>query len=92
MHKVRVHEEEQLDSLAFQANTGLMDQIMENEGSEGLNRWWHTQSRKTRGDASLLVALAEHLIECNDHETAQAIIVKGLKNQKNEPLLLLIPR
>ncbi|WP_213993008.1 protoheme IX biogenesis protein HemY [Sodalis sp. dw_96] len=92
MHKVRVYEEGKIDALGYQAYTGLMDQIMENEGSEGLNRWWRGQDRKTRGDTRLLVALAEHLIECNDHETAQAIIVKGLKNQKNEQLLLLIPR
>ncbi|QWA11557.1 protoheme IX biogenesis protein HemY [Sodalis ligni] len=92
MRKVRVYEEVKIDALAYQGYTGLMDQIMENEGSEGLNRWWRGQDRKTRGDTRLLVALAEHLIECNDHETAQAIIVKGLKNQKNEQLLLLIPR
>ncbi|TCL05079.1 MULTISPECIES: protoheme IX biogenesis protein HemY [Sodalis] len=92
MRKVRVYEEVKIDALAYQGYTGLMDQIMENEGSEGLNRWWRGQDRKTRGDTRLLAALAEHLIECNDHETAQAIIVKGLKNQKDEQLLLLIPR
>ena len=92
MRKVRVYEEAQIDALSYQAYTGLMDQIMENEGSEGLNRWWRSQNRKTRGDTQLQVALAEHLIECNDHDTAQEIIVKGLKNQKNEALLLLLPR
>jgi len=92
MRKVRVYEEGKIDALAYQGYTGLMDQFMENGGSEGLNQWWRGQDRKTRGDTRLLVALAEHLIECNDHETAQEIIIKGLKNQKNEQLLLLIPR
>ncbi|WP_413736670.1 protoheme IX biogenesis protein HemY [Sodalis sp. RH21] len=92
MRKVRVYDEDKIQALEHQAYNGLMDQIMENEGSAGLNAWWRNQNRRTRNDASLQVALAEHLIVCNDHETAQAIIVKGLKNQRNEQLLLLLPR
>ncbi len=92
MRKVHVYDEDKIQALEHQAYNGLMDQIMENEGSAGLNAWWRHQNRRTRNDTSLQVALAEHLIVCNDHETAQAIIVKGLKNQRNEQLLLLLPR
>jgi len=92
MRKVQVYPEAKLTALSQQGYQGLMDQIMENEGSEGLNRWWRALDRKTRGDRQLQVALATHLIECNDHDTAQTIIVNGLKNQINENLLLLIPR
>ncbi|NDL64406.1 protoheme IX biogenesis protein HemY [Acerihabitans arboris] len=92
MRKVRVYDESKIQALEHQAYSGLMDQIMENEGSEGLNGWWRNQSRHTRNDTRLQVALAEHLIVCNDHEIAQDIIVKGLKNHYNEQLLLLLPR
>jgi HemY protein len=92
MRKVRLYEDAKILGLEHQAYHGLMDQIMENEGSAGLNAWWRNQSRKTRHDTALLATLAEHLIVCNDHDTAQDIIVSGLKNQQNEQLLLLLPR
>lgn len=92
MRKVRVYDDNKLQALEHQAYSGLMDQIMENEGSEGLNGWWRNQSRHTRGDTWLQVALAEHLIVCNDHDTAQNIIVKALKSHPNDRLLLLLPR
>lgn len=92
MRKVRLYEDAKILGLEHQAYHGLMDQIMENEGSAGLNAWWRDQSRKTRHDTALLATLAEHLIVCNDHDTAQDIIVSGLKNQQNDQLLLLLPR
>lgn len=36
--------------------------------------------------------MAEHLIECDDHDTAQQIIIDGLKRQYDDRLLLPIPR
>lgn len=93
MRKVQVYDEETLNRLQYQAFNGLMDQIMEDQGSEGLNRWWREQSRKVRNDVPLQVALAEHLIECNDHDTAQRLIVKALKHHHaDDRLLLLLPR
>lgn len=50
------------------------------------------QSRKTRHQVALQVAMAEHLIECDDHDTAQQIIIDGLKRQYDDRLLLPIPR
>jgi len=90
--KVELHNEDEVQLLQQQAYIGLMNQAMADEGSEGLKRWWHDQSRKTRQEVSLQVALAEHLIECNDHVMAQEIILDGLKRQYDERLVLLIPR
>lgn len=92
MRKGQVYDEEMLNCLQYQAFNGLMDQIMEDQGSEGLNRWWREQSRKVRNDVPLQVELAEHLIECNDHNTAQSLIVKALKHHADDRLLLLLPR
>ncbi len=36
--------------------------------------------------------MAEHLIECDDHDTAQDIILEGLKRQYDDRLVLVIPR
>lgn len=78
--------------LEQQAWIGLMDQARADNGSEGLRNWWKNQSRKTRHQVALQVAMAEHLIECDDHDTAQQIIIDGLKRQYDDRLLLPIPR
>lgn len=92
MGKLQLHSETELQALQQQAYIGLMNQAMADEGSEGLKRWWHAQSRKVRNEIPLQVALAEHLIECNDHQVAQQIVLDGLKRQYDERLVLLMPR
>ncbi|WP_445495442.1 protoheme IX biogenesis protein HemY [Photorhabdus sp. SF281] len=92
MEKIHLHDELQIHKLRQQAYIGLMNQHMAEQGSEGLKHWWHDQSRKIRHDVVLQVAISEHLIECDDHETAQKIILESLKRQYDERLLLLIPR
>ncbi|PHM50910.1 protoheme IX biogenesis protein HemY [Xenorhabdus miraniensis] len=89
--KIDLHSEEEILKLRQQAYVGLMNQIMAEKGSSGLKAWWKEQSRKIRNDIVLQVAMSEHLIECNDHDTAQQIILNGLKQQYDERLLLLIP-
>ena len=92
MRKIELHSEEQLLALQQQAYIGLMNQAMADEGSEGLKRWWKDQSRKTRHEVPLQIAMVEHLIECNDHELAQEIVLDSLKRQYDERLVLLLPR
>ena len=92
MAKADVGDEEHRAALEQQAWIGLMDQARSDQGSEGLKDWWKNQSRKTRRQIPLQVAMADHLIECNDHDTAQQIIIDGLKRQYDDRLTLLIPR
>lgn len=92
MSKIKLRSEEELQSLQQQAYIGLLNQAMAEEGSEGLQRWWKDQSRKTRNEIPLQVAMAEHLIECDDHQLAQDIVLSGLKRQYDERLILLFPR
>lgn len=92
MGKVQVHTPDEIAALEQQAYIGIMNQCMAEEGSDGLKRWWKDQSRKVRNEIPLQVALAEHLIECDDHDVAQQIILDSLKRQYDERLVLLIPR
>ncbi|MDX7991259.1 protoheme IX biogenesis protein HemY [Xenorhabdus sp. Reich] len=91
MMKVDLRNEEEILKVRQQAYIGLMNQVMAEKGSAGLKVWWKDQNRKIRHDIALQVAMAEHLIECNDHDMAQQIILNGLKQQYDERLLLLIP-
>ncbi|BDH47642.1 protoheme IX biogenesis protein HemY [Salmonella enterica subsp. enterica serovar Choleraesuis] len=92
MEKAGVGDEAHREELERMAWIGLMDKAMADGGSEGLNAWWQSQPRKTRHQPALQVAMAEHLIECDDHETAQKVILDGVKRQYDERLVLLMPR
>ncbi|MDK1197696.1 protoheme IX biogenesis protein HemY [Cronobacter dublinensis] len=92
MQKTNVGDDEHRDALTRQAWIGLMDQARADQGSDGLKAWWRNQSRKTRHQPALQVAMAEHLIECDDHQTAQEIILDSLKRQYDDRLVLLMPR
>lgn len=92
MAKAHVGDEAHRAMLEQQAWIGLMDQARAEQGSEGLRTWWKNQSRKTRHQVALQVAMAEHLIECDDHDMAQQIIIDGLKRQYDDRLVLPIPR
>ncbi len=92
MAKANVGDDAHREALQQQAWIGLMDQARDDLGSEGLRTWWKNQSRKTRHQIPLQVAMAEHLIECDDHDTAQTILLDGLKRQYDDRLVLAIPR
>ncbi|ELH1431043.1 TPA: protoheme IX biogenesis protein HemY [Raoultella ornithinolytica] len=92
MAKANVSDEEHRAALEQQAWIGLMDQTLADRGSDELREWWKNQNRKTRGQVSLQVAMASLLIESDDHDTAQQIIIDGLKKQYDDRLVMLIPR
>lgn len=81
-----------LEKLQQQAWLGLMQQIIDDEGSEELIRWWYSLERKYRRDVTLQVAIVEHLIACNDHDAAQKILLEALKKHNDTRLIILIPR
>ncbi|MBD2811295.1 protoheme IX biogenesis protein HemY [Xenorhabdus sp. Vera] len=91
MMKAKLHNEDKIHEIRQQAYVGLMNKTIAEKGCAGLKVWWKDQSRKIRHDIVLQVSMAEHLIECNEHDTAQQIILDGLKQQYDERLLLLIP-
>lgn len=92
MVKADIHTDDEIRVLQEQAYIGMMNQLMAEEGSEGLKRWWKDQSRKTRHEVALQVAMATHLIECNDQDLAQEVILDGLKRQYDDRLVALMPK
>lgn len=92
MTKANVGDEEHRAALEQQAWVGLMGQTLADRGSDGLREWWKSQNRKTRSQVTLQVAMANLLIESDDHDTAQQIIIDGLKKQYDDRLAMLIPR
>ena len=92
MAKANVSDEEHCAELEQLAWIGLMDKTLADGGSEGLRDWWKSQNRKTRSQVALQVAMANRLIESDDHDTAQQIIIEGLKKHYDDRLVMPIPR
>ncbi|PWW02601.1 protoheme IX biogenesis protein HemY [Mangrovibacter plantisponsor] len=92
MAKAGVADDAHREALQEQAWLGLINQAMAEQGSEGLNNWWKNQPRKTRQQTLLQVAMAKRLIECNDHTSAEKIILAGLKRQYDDRLVTLMPQ
>lgn len=66
---------------------GLLDEKLNEEGSEGLLAWWEEQSRRRQKDNYVRIGLIRRLIECNDHESAYELILETLKKlDDHEPL------
>lgn len=90
MAKANVSDEEHRAELEQLAWIGLMDKTLADGGSEGLRDWWKSQNRKTRSQVALQVAMANRLIESDDHDTAQQIIIEGLKKHYDDRLVMPI--
>ncbi|WP_386695651.1 heme biosynthesis HemY N-terminal domain-containing protein [Lonepinella sp. MS14435] len=76
---------------------GLLDEVMNEEGSDGLLAWWEDQPRKRHNDNYVRIGLIQRLIDCNDHESAYDLTVETLKrldsdSEFNPTLLAQITR
>lgn len=82
-------EDEEYQSLSHQVDDGLLDEIMNEEGQEGLLKWWENQPSRRRRSVYTRVALINRLIESDDHESAGEIALETLKKFEDEQLDLL---
>ncbi|OOF69717.1 heme biosynthesis protein HemY [Rodentibacter caecimuris] len=75
---------ETLTKLQRQAENGLLDEKMNEEGVDGLLAWWENQSRQRRNNINLKIALIQRLIDCNDHESAYELTLETVKKIDND--------
>lgn len=88
---------EEFERLKQTVDNGLLDEKMNEEGSEGLLSWWDKQPRKRRHDNYVRVGLIQRLIDCNDHEAAYELTLETVKkldtaDKLNQALLAQITR
>ncbi|WP_386689268.1 heme biosynthesis HemY N-terminal domain-containing protein [Lonepinella sp. MS14437] len=84
-------------TLQQDVENGLLDEVMNEEGSDGLLAWWEDQPRKRHNDNYVRIGLIQRLIDCNDHESAYDLTVETLKrldsdSEFNPALLAQITR
>ncbi len=87
IEKANIYSEKEFAELKERAQTGLLDEIMHEDGADGLNAWWNEQSRKRHNDNELRLALIERLVQCNDQETAYELTLETLKKAENNTAL-----
>lgn len=75
---------EEFTALERAVEDGLLDEKMNEEGADGLIRWWENQSRQRHKDNYVRVGLIQRLIDCNDHETAYELVLETLKKVEND--------
>lgn len=92
LRKAEIYSIDELEMIQKQAYLGIMQDEINQEGSEGLKRWWQNLPRKTRNNNELRAAIATKFIESQDHETAEHIILEGLKQDYSESLIMLMPK
>ncbi|TCP96838.1 HemY protein [Cricetibacter osteomyelitidis] len=66
-------------ALKHLVENGILDELLNEEGQDGLLAWWKAQPRKRHNDAFVRIGLIQRLIECNDHETASELTEETLK-------------
>lgn len=81
--------------LEQQVADGLLDEIMNEDGQEGLLKWWDNQSGRRRKSVYIRSALIQRLIDVEDSESAQEIAletVKKFEDEQLEPLFVQLNR
>ncbi|MCK3655826.1 heme biosynthesis protein HemY [Pasteurellaceae bacterium Macca] len=80
---------EEFESLERFVDDGLLDEVMNEEGQEGLLKWWDNQSSRRRRSVYVRVALIQRLIDADDHDSATQIALETVKKFEDEQLDLL---
>ena len=74
------------EALEHFVDDGLLDEVMNETGQEGLLSWWEEQPSRRRKSVYTRVGLIKRLIDSEDHESAQELAFETLKKYEDEQL------
>ncbi len=77
---------EEYQAIEHFVDDGLLDEVMNEKGQEGLLSWWEEQSSRRRKSVYARVGLIKRLIDSEDHESAQELAFETLKKYEDEQL------
>lgn len=80
---------QEYEMLEQQVDDGLLDEVMNEEGQDGLLKWWDNQPSRRRRSIYVRVGLILRLIESDDHSSAEQIALETLKKYEDEQLVPL---
>lgn len=77
---------EEYEAIEHFVDDGLLDEVMNEKGQEGLLSWWEEQPSRRRKSVYARVGLIKRLIDSEDHESAQELAFETLKKYEDEQL------
>ncbi|QIW16616.1 heme biosynthesis protein HemY [Pasteurellaceae bacterium RH1A] len=77
---------QEFEALEHFVDDGLLDEILHEEGQEGLLNWWEQQPSRRRKSVYTRVALVTRLIDSDDHESAAELALETVKKFEDEQL------
>lgn len=80
---------EEYETLEHFVDDGLLDEVMNETGQDGLLRWWEEQPSRRRKSVYARVGLIKRLIDSDDHESAQELALETLKKYEDDQLVPL---
>ena len=89
--KSKIVTEDEQEPLAQRAQCGLLTEVAEQKGSEGLIAHWNALPRKVKSDAHLVECFAKQLINRQADNEAFTLIKETLKKHPNSELYRLLP-
>lgn len=81
--------DEEYQSLSHLADDGILDEILNEEGQDGLLKWWENQPSRRRRSVYTRVALIQRLLDSDDYESATELALETVKKFEDEQLDLL---
>lgn len=78
---------EEFNQLEKSVEDGLLDEVMNEEGQEGLLGWWENQPSRRKRSIYVRTGLVKRLIQSDDHLSAEQIALETLKKYEDEQLL-----
>lgn len=77
--------------ISKQAQCGMLADVAQEKGSEGLIAHWNSLPRKVRRDTSLIACFAKQLMQRKADVEAYTVIREALKKNNSDELIALIP-
>ncbi|QIA62156.1 heme biosynthesis protein HemY [Vibrio astriarenae] len=87
----KVLTKQEADSYLIRAHSGLLEDVAQQQGSEGLVAHWDRLTKKLKSDPTLITAFAKQLIARKADYEALGVIKSVLKKNHIEELYALLP-
>lgn len=78
-------------ALAHQAQCGMLADVAQEKGSEGLMAHWNQLPRKVRKDTALIACFVKQLMERKADSEAFTVVKETLKKNRHDDLIALLP-
>ncbi len=81
---------EEYEKVEHFVDDGLLDEVMNEAGQDGLLSWWEEQPSRRRKSIYARVGLIKRLIDTDDHQSAQELALETLKKFEDDQLVPLL--